>query len=51
MSEQPQLSVPSPLELRAALEDMVVKDLRGPSLPDEEIDEGPRESQCGSHCY
>lgn len=30
---------PSSLELRSLLEEMVVKDLRGPTTPDEEIDE------------
>ena len=32
-------STPSPLHLRDMLEEMVVNDLRGPSKPDEEIDE------------
>ena len=30
---------PSPMQLRAMLEDMVIKDLLGPGAPDEEIDE------------
>lgn len=33
------LEQPSPLKLRSLLEEMVVKDLRGPTTPDEEIDE------------
>jgi hypothetical protein len=39
MAEQLQEAIPSSVQLRAMLEEMVVKDLRGPSLPDEEIDE------------
>lgn len=39
MTEQLDQSIPSALELRAILEEMVVKDLRGPGAPDEELDE------------
>ena len=39
MTENLDQSVPSPLQLRAMLEEMVVTDLLGPTAPDEEIDE------------
>lgn len=37
--EKLQEAIPSSLELRAMLEDKVVKDLRGPASPNEEVDE------------